>query len=44
VARERGIVAANLLDEALGILAADERLDRDLRAGWSGLERRSMIA
>ncbi len=27
VARELGIVAANLLDEALGVLAANERLD-----------------
>ena len=26
--RELGIVAAYLLDEALGVLAADERLDR----------------
>jgi hypothetical protein len=28
VARELGVVAANLLDQALGVLAADERLDR----------------
>ena len=27
VARQVGIIAANLLDEALGVLAADERLD-----------------
>ncbi len=27
VARELGVVTANLLDEALGVLAADERLD-----------------
>ena len=42
VARELGIVAANLLDEALCVLAPDERLEAS-PSGWSGEERRSMI-